>query len=599
MSPPPPEAPRRFGMGRILIAAIVLECVVLGAIQIRKWIGNGDRTTTSTAPAPDRPAGTSSVPEVSPAPVAGSAALPPPAQGRSGRESGRLAGPAADGSRPVTADPATASAAQPGIKPAAPPFATGPPGGVAAPGTTASGSDVRAPASSVRPFTAGAGDAHAGAPGGGAASNGVAASPTGPASTSSGAAMPTPSVVLPPGAVVSGASQPPAPSQTDPKSEEGKPDDEPEEPDDPGDDNSDDGSGSDGAPPVLESLRFDPAQVEGGSVTTLTVQASDVRSGMRSIWGEVRSPNRSAVIGFGSGNVGAGTAFTFPIAVPAAAQTGTWYVTWISLTDGAGNTKLIQAASASAAPPGGTFAAFSSDSDATPPEILRVWFDRSAVAPGEKNTITVEARDDRSGIASVAGACQSPSKSALVWFNGAVSEDSGTWTGEVTVPANADCGTWVVQQLAVKDKAGNTALIQANSPVLARAGFGVVSGSNCDFAAPTLEAFDLAPAAVPSGTATDILLTARVHDEGSGTAQVTGWFDGPPPTGGGQAPKNYFSCSADPGNPDSWTCRVQVPPAAARGTWKVGSIRLEDKARNARTYTSTDPAVSGRVFQVQ
>ena len=80
---------------------------------------------------------------------------------------------------------------------------------------------------------------------------------------------------------------------------------------------------------------------------------------------------------------------------------------------------------------------------------------------------------------------------------------------------------------------------------------------------------------------------------------MTGWFEGPA-AAGGQVPKNYFSCSANSGDPDApWTGRIQVPQLAARGTWKVGSIRIEDKAKNSRTYTATDPVVAGRVFQVQ
>ncbi|HYV18913.1 MAG TPA: hypothetical protein VFC25_07775 [Verrucomicrobiae bacterium] len=380
-----------------------------------------------------------------------------------------------------------------------------------------------------------------------------------------------------------------------PKHADESPGDHPDTDDDESD--GDDGT-ADNTPPVLDGLRFDPAQVEGGSVTTLTIQASDAKSGIKTLWGEVRSPNRSAALSFGSANLGPGPVYQFPIALPALAQTGTWYVAWISMTDGAGNTKLIQAATAEAAPPGGTFAAFSSQSDSTPPEIVQVWFDRSAVSPGDKNTIEVQARDDLSGVASVTGACQSPSKSALLWFNAVLNADGTAWVGDIALPATADCGEWIVQQLAVKDGAGNTALLHSDAPVLARAGFGVSSGSGCDFTAPTLDAFDLSLAVIPSGTGGRIVVTARVSDEGSGAVAMTGWFEGPP-SAGGQGPKNYFSCSSDPRNPGVWTGTLDVPPAAARGTWRVGSIRLEDKARNARNYGSADPVVSGRVFQVQ
>jgi hypothetical protein len=42
-----------------------------------------------------------------------------------------------------------------------------------------------------------------------------------------------------------------------------------------------------------------------------------------------------------------------------------------------------------------------------------------------------------------------------------------------------------------------------------------------------------------------------------------------------------------------------VPLHAAKGTWKVGVIRLEDKAHNSREYTPADRVVADRVFQVQ
>ena len=45
--------------------------------------------------------------------------------------------------------------------------------------------------------------------------------------------------------------------------------------------------------------------------------------------------------------------------------------------------------------------------------------------------------------------------------------------------------------------------------------------------------------------------------------------------------------------------QVLKPRLAAKGIWKVGVLRLEDKARNFREYTAADPVVSNRVFEVQ
>jgi hypothetical protein len=357
--------------------------------------------------------------------------------------------------------------------------------------------------------------------------------------------------------------------------------------------------GSDRTPPVLAVIRFDPPVVEGGNTATLTVQASDDLSGVKSIWGEIRSPNRLATLPFGSRDLGDGNVFSFAITIPREAETGVWYVSWISLTDGADNSSLIQAPSAATAPRGGTLTVNSLEPDSAPPEVLGVWFDKTTVDGGEKNVIRVEARDDRSGVASMRGACQSPSKSALIWFECSLNTESGIWEGNFLVPKNAECGNWSVQQLGVTDKAGNTTLLTGDSPLLARAGFQVAFRSDCDSIPPTLDALDLSPTIVSNETATEVLVTARVYDEGSGAVTMTGWFVGPVAEGG-QAPKNYFSCSPDPKDPEApWTGKVQVPPFAARGTWKVGVIRLEDRAHNFREYTSADPVVSGRVFEVQ
>ena len=357
--------------------------------------------------------------------------------------------------------------------------------------------------------------------------------------------------------------------------------------------------GSDRTPPILQVLRFDPPIVEGGNVTMLTVQASDDLSGVKSFRGEIRSPNGSATLQFWSRDAGGGRLAPFAITVPREAETGVWYVSWITVTDGADNPTVVISPSAANAPPGGTLTVNSLESDSTAPEVLEIWFDKSTVGDGEKNKIGIETRDDRSGVASIIGSCQSPSGSALIWFNCALNEASGTWEGDVLVPRNADCGEWVVHELAVKDKAGNTTLLRRNSPVLALASFQVSSRTDCDSTPPTLDAFDLSPTIVSNETATEILVTATVHDEGTGAATVTGWFEGPVSTGG-LVPKNYFRCSPDPGDPEGpWTCKVQVPQFAARGTWKVGVIRLQDKALNLSEYTPADPVVSGRVFEVQ
>jgi hypothetical protein len=356
---------------------------------------------------------------------------------------------------------------------------------------------------------------------------------------------------------------------------------------------------SDRTPPVLGPLRFEPAVVEGGSATTLTIQATDTLSGVKSVRGEIQSPSGSATLPIGLQETQDGHSFTYVMNIPPAAETGVWFVKWLHLTDVANNSALIQAASARLAPPGGTFSVSSSESDSIPPDVVEVSFDKEEIEDEDWNLIRVEVRDDLSGVASVTGACRSPSGSALIPFTCALNAESGLWEGNIMLPESAACGVWSVQQLSAKDKAGNTTHLTAESRTLGHVGFTVAPRANCDSSPPTLDGFALSQTIVPGDVATEILVSATVHDEGSGAASMTGWFEGPV-SEGGQPTKNYFNCTPDPENPEApWTGKVLVPQFAPKGLWKVRVIRLEDKARNAREYTPGDPVLSGGAFEVR
>lgn len=356
---------------------------------------------------------------------------------------------------------------------------------------------------------------------------------------------------------------------------------------------------SDRTPPILRQLRFEPGVIEGGGATTLTIEATDTLSGVKSVRGEIQSPSGKAVLPLYLQESHGGESFTYVLSIPPAAEAGIWFVKWLYLTDVADNSSLIQVASATTAPPGGTFSVSSSESDSIAPDVLEISFAKDVIEDEDRNVIRVEVRDDLSGVTAVAGTCQSPSKSAIIPFRCVLDEASGLWEGNVMIPPSADCGVWSVQQLSAKDKAGNTAQLTADSPILAHATFTVAPRANCDSSPPTLDAFVLSQTIVPGDVATEILLSAQVHDVGSGAASMTGWFEGPL-SEGGQVPKNHFNCTPDPDNPEApWTGKVLVPQFAPRGTWKVRVIRLEDKALNVREYTPADPVLSGGVFEVR
>ncbi len=353
----------------------------------------------------------------------------------------------------------------------------------------------------------------------------------------------------------------------------------------------------DRTPPVLELLRFEPADTNDGGEVTLFVQASDDLPGVGIVRGVVSNPGGSALLPFFAQPDGSteGT-FAARITIPAKAETGIWYVSSLVLVDRANNPFTGSFTSATA-PPGGTLRVDSAQSDSTPPEVLGVVVERPTLGGGEKTMIQVEVQDDSSGVAEVVGAFRSPSKSAMVPFRCHAGDDPAFWAGEASLPADAECGRWTLQLVRATDHAGNNAFLSGDSPLIAQVGF-VVAGGRCDLAGLSLQRLDLSPTSVSNESASEIVVSADLGSTTTAIA-VSGWVNGPASTNG-QAPTAFFSSrrsSADPAAP--WTGTITVPRLAAKGTWRVAVVRLQDASGALREYASSDPVLVQAFFEVR
>jgi hypothetical protein len=354
---------------------------------------------------------------------------------------------------------------------------------------------------------------------------------------------------------------------------------------------------SDRHPPVLVSLHFDPPEIRDGSVATLLIGVTDDLSGVKLVFGTLRSPNETAIVPFSAQDEAGSGVFTARIAIPRQAETGDWFVGNLQITDKANNPLNLVYAKATV-PPGGSLRVTSDDSDSVAPDVHRVSVDKGAVGAGEKIQIVVEVDDDRSGVASVTGTFQSPSKAAYVPF---VCRESGgsTWVGDISIPASAACGEWTLNQLRVADKANNTAYLTGGAPQLGNVGFVVSGGGDCDSEPPVIDTLFFSPARVSNAAASEMTLSFSIHDDGSGVGSLSGRIEGPV-SANGQVPKIFFAWASDPRNPDApMTARISVPQFAARGTWSVALVQVMDKARNTRTYNKGDPALVNASFMVE
>jgi hypothetical protein len=358
-----------------------------------------------------------------------------------------------------------------------------------------------------------------------------------------------------------------------------------------------DDSESDRRPPVLGYLRFDPPEVQGGGTAILSVGSTDDLSGVKLVYGSIRSPSGAASLQFSARDMTGDGVFSTPIAIPTQAETGDWFVSGLQVADKADNAISLAFVRATV-PQGGTLRVISDDSDSTAPAVHRVWLVKGFVDVGEANRIVVDVDDDSSGVALVTGAFQSPSKAAFIPFTCAASGEA-SWEGDVPVPANADCGEWTLKQLRVLDKANNNAFLSMDAPQVGRVRFVVSGGGQCDSDPPVVDAMHFTPTIVSNATATIVNVIVAARDDGSGVDSLTGWIEGPVATNG-QPPKISFLVKPDSRDQDApMTARITVPQYAAQGVWRVTIAQVMDKARNTRTYNRDDPVLREASFTVE
>ena len=95
---------------------------------------------------------------------------------------------------------------------------------------------------------------------------------------------------------------------------------------------------SDTTPPQLLGLQFNPLQVQDGETTTLSIQAQDDLSGIRTISGVIANPTGATVSGFAAQLDPDSNRYIARIVVPKDAAEGNWHIKYLTMADRASNT---------------------------------------------------------------------------------------------------------------------------------------------------------------------------------------------------------------------------------------------------------------------
>ncbi len=357
----------------------------------------------------------------------------------------------------------------------------------------------------------------------------------------------------------------------------------------PSDKQNADDRGSDIVQPVLLGAEFLPPEIQDGEQTIFSVTANDESSGVRSVSGVILNPTGSTM-GFACRREGASNRFVTPIVVPKDAAEGMWVVRNLTIVDFAGNTTMLDRTTL---PPGAAFKVRSSGSDAEGPTLSAVWLDRPVMRAGERNSVHVVADDDRSGVLLVSGGFVSPSKRARITFNCRAGQNNA-WDCPLQTPVCLDCGVWLLEQVHIQDKAGNTANFRADNDVVG--GVRVdISADRCDSSPPVVTALAVDPPAVSNVVESVVRVTVTVIDDGCGFGSLNG--QAVPPGGvGGQ--RSFFSVTSA-GDGQTYTGSLVIRPQAAKGIWAINWLQVSDKGMNTRAYSQYDSLLARATFEVK
>lgn len=348
---------------------------------------------------------------------------------------------------------------------------------------------------------------------------------------------------------------------------------------------------TDTVPPQLASAEFIPAQVQDDGETIFAAMVTDNLSGVRSVSGVIASPS-GALQGFACQREANSDRWVSRIKIPRDAAEGMWAVRYLTLSDHANNSVNLNQ-NAGALPASASFRVTSSGSDSTAPTLKSVYLERRSMNAGERNTIFVQADDDKSGVSLVSGVFVSPSKQARIGF-GCKQGGGGAWECVVAPPACLDCGAWQLEQIQVQDKANNMATFRSDNQIVGQIAL-EISGDKCDSGPPVLTNLSLDPPVVSNAEGGTIFIRALVSDDACGVASLSGQAV---PSGAAGGQRIYFSFDPSPDG-QNFSGKIIVPKHAAKGVWAIGWIQALDKGHNLKAYSANDPVIARVTFRVE
>ncbi|MCD6459518.1 hypothetical protein J7L67_02490 [bacterium] len=347
---------------------------------------------------------------------------------------------------------------------------------------------------------------------------------------------------------------------------------------------------SDSEPPELILIRFEPDELVPGQEATVVVQAVDNLSGVKSIFGVLKSPSQSAMISFSCALLNPDGTFKGVVKIPDHAEAGQWFLHSVRVTDKVFNTRnysknypILH---------NSFITVVESDSDITAPKLVSIFIDPPQAQGNEKVNVMVDATDDKSGVYRVYGLLSSPSNNAKLSFACRYSKELNVFEGIVNIPSDAESGFWQVEYLRLEDTAKNakTYYRRSNPDIFEGAKVDVLTEGS-DSKPPVLEDIYITPLTVVYGQS--LKIHVKASDDVSGVASVSGRIQSP--SAQGYMP---FFCKYD-SEADDYIAEIIIQQNTEVGLWQIDSLVISDNARNQVRFSKIkDPILQQSNFEV-
>ena len=288
------------------------------------------------------------------------------------------------------------------------------------------------------------------------------------------------------------------------------------------------------------------------------------------------------------------------VTVPRYAAQGTWSVSYVRLEDEAGNGRYFFADRLALLGFPTTFDQ-TGPGDSAAPVVTDFTLSPTSIDTSQgPQTITAEATvsDDFSGVDSVSAMFTSPSFQRIHLFL-SPTDVPGRWSATGEVPRYSEQGTWRLEQIGLKDVAGNYGAVEHQELPAAGLDRSFEQTGPGDTEGPRLVGLDFTPKEVnTSDGPQEITVTLQITDDPAGFNSGTISFWGPGKVcqisceSGHQAVRlTFYAAERVSGTETDGTYvgKIVLPQYSELGTWIVHWVQLHDNALNETFLLEDNP----------